>query len=220
MFNLIGLLGYVSNDFTEWRERGKKALDSIGEDASEAILQARAASQEAQDILSHIRQVAAENGVTQMSTYFATEASEHQASAKNWLAASCVVSSILIAYAIVTFFIFNWFGSMSPAESAQIVTSKLLVFGVLLFGLLQCVKSYNAHRHNSVTNKHRQNALLTFRSLVDAGNSPELRDAVLQHAAAAIYAPNDSGYLRTEERGYGPQALISLLPKSGGSSQT
>lgn len=57
---------------------------------------------------------------------------------------------------------------------------------------------------------------MTYKTLAEAGNAPELRDAVLQHAAAAIYAPNDSGYLKSEERGYGAQSLLALLPRLPG----
>ena len=45
-------------------------------------------------------------------------------------------------------------------------------------------------------NKHRQNALQTFRTLVEAGTSNHAQDIVLTQAAQCIFSPQDSGYVK------------------------
>ncbi len=218
LFPLISYLVSRTVDFNSLEARGRAAIQAISDDKERVLKSINETSEQAARILQEVREAAAEQGVTQMAKYFGDEAGEHKKIAVRWLIASTIAALVVGGYAVATLFLFHWFPSTNSFESAQIITSKLLVFGVLVYGLFQCVRSYSAHRHNHVTNKHRQNALMTYKTLAEAGNSPELRDAVLQHAAAAIYAPNDSGYLKGEERGYGAQSLLALLPRNPGST--
>ncbi len=216
LFPLISYLVSRTIDFGSLEMRARAAVQAINDDKEEVMASINETAEQARSLLREVREAAAEQGVTQMAKYFGEEAAAHSAASRNWLIASGVVGVVVCAYAIATLFLYSWLPAENAFESAQIITSKLLVFGTLVYTLFQCVRSYSAHRHNQVTNKHRQNALMTYTTLAEAGNSPELRDAVLQHAAAAIYAPNDSGYLRNEERGYGAQSLLALLPKQPG----
>ena len=218
LFPLVSYLVSRTVDFNSLEARGRAAIQTISDDKERVLKSINETSEQAAKILQEVRDAAAEQGVTQMAKYFADEASGHAKAAWNWLVASIVAAVVVSAYAVATLFLFQWLPAKTPFESAQIITSKFLIFGVLVYGLFQCIRSYSAHRHNQVTNKHRQNALMTYKTLAEAGNSPELRDAVLQHAAAAIYAPNDSGYLKGEERGYGAQSLLALLPRNSGST--
>lgn len=122
-----------------------------------------------------------------------------------WLRALISLGLVLLGYTLWT--LFNSQSDLFKAESGygsvQIAVSKFLVFSVLAYGVLACAKNYQSHRHNSVVNKHRQNALMTFRTFTESGGTLDARDTILNHAAAAIYAPVDSGYVRNEERGYG-----------------
>lgn len=201
-------------DFASLESRGRAALQAINDDKDHVLKSINETAEQAARILQEVRDAAAEQGVTQTAKYFADEAIKHDNAAFNWLIASSVAGVVVAGYAILTLYLSSFFVAETSFQSAQFIASKLLVFGVLAYGLFQCVRSYSAHRHNHVTNKHRQNALMTYKTLAEAGSSPELRDAVLQHAAAAIYAPNDSGYLKGEERGYGAQSLLALLPRN------
>ncbi len=214
LFPMISYAVARKVDFNALAAEGRAAVQEIRDETSKIVEDLKETSHNAATILEEVREAAAEQGVTQMAKYFGDEAEEHGRNAGKWLVAAIVAAIIVGVYAFATLFLYRWFVAENAFQSAQIVTSKLLVFGVLIYGLFQCVRSYSAHRHNQVTNKHRQNALMTYKTLAEAGNSPELRDAVLQHAAAAIYAPNDTGYLKGEERGYGAQSLLALLPRS------
>lgn len=214
LFPLISYLVSRTVDFNSLEARGRAAIQTINDDKEKVLKSINETSEQAAKILQEVREAAAEQGVTQAAKYFGDEADKHEIAAGKWLIASTIAAIIVAGFAFSTLFLHKWLAAASSLDSAQIITSKLLVFGVLVYGLFQCVRSYSAHRHNQVTNKHRQNALMTYKTLAEAGNSPELRDAVLQHAAAAIYAPNDTGYLKGEERGYGAQSLLALLPRN------
>lgn len=216
LFPLISYSVARTVDFASLESRGRAAVQAISDEKASILKAVSETAEEAARILAEVREAAAEQGVTQTAQYFKLEAETHATASKRWLTASVVSAIVVVAYAVSTLFWSHYFSPGNALMGAQLIASKLLIFGVLVYVLVQCVRSYSAHRHNYVTNKHRQNALMTYKTLAEAGNTPELRDAVLQHAAAAIYAPNDSGYLKGEERGYGAQGLLALVPRMTG----
>lgn len=216
LFPLISYAVARTVDFNRLSEEGRAAVQSIRDETAKLTTEIHGTSENAKLVLDEVREAAAEHGVTQEAKYFSDEASAHQVAATKWLWASSIAGAVVVAYAVATLFFpqIDWFRASTTAEAIQLTASKILIFLVLSYLLFQCVRNYSAHQHNAVANKHRQNALMTYRTLAEAGGSPEARDTVLQHAAAAIYAPNDSGYLKTEERGYGGNPIVGFSPKS------
>lgn len=217
--NLFPLISYAvarTVDFNRLSEEGRAAVQSIRDETAKLTQDIMQTSDNAKSVLNEVREAAAEQGVTQQAKYFGDEATTHDTAAKKWLVASSVAGIVVVAYALGTLVFpqIEWLKASSTAEAIQLTVSKVLVFLVLSYILFQCVRNYSAHKHNAVSNKHRQNALMTYRTLAEAGGSAEARDTVLQHAAAANYAPNDSGYLRSEERGYGGNPVVGFSPKS------
>ncbi len=97
--------------------------------------------------------------------------------------------------------------------------SKVLIFGVIAYMLVLCARNFLSHKHNGIVNRHRQNALLTFKSLTDAASGEDRRDIVLTHAAACIFSPQDTGYTRGPSgQDNSPAKLFEVLPKLSGSS--
>jgi hypothetical protein len=80
--------------------------------------------------------------------------------------------------------------------------------------LLLSARNFLSHKHNEIVNRHRQNALLTFKALVDAAGQKEAQDVVLSYAAACIFAPQETGYTKTT--GTMPEVptnIIQSVPK-------
>lgn len=133
--------------------------------------------------------------------YFADTGKKHATASYAWLAAVVVEVLLLAAYAV-------WGDELFPVnfrEKTDIeltyavwrtVAARVLVFTVLAYALFFSARNYAAERHNAVVNRHRQNALSTYRALVEANSTPENRDIVLAHAARCIFAPQESGYAR------------------------
>lgn len=217
LFPLISYAVARTVDFNRLTEEGRTAVQGIKDETNKLINELEKTSESAQSVLQEVRDAAAEQGVTQQAKYFSDEASAHETMASNWLSKSYVMAFVVTGYAIASLFFPNigWLSAESVSEAIQLTVSKVLVFFVLAFLLIQCVKNYMAHRHNVVVNRHRQNALMTYTTLAEAGSTPEARDTVLQHAAAAVYAPNDSGYTKNEERGDGGNPLIGVMPRPG-----
>lgn len=206
-----------ATDFVAIGEKGRAAVQDVRDKTDGIQIEIASTLDEAKDLLEEVRNVAAENGVLKQAAFFRDEAASHVDSSRYWLSAAIVSGLVLVLYTSLTLLLSKnpIFTSETIYGSLQIAVSKVLLFSILTYAVIACVANYRSHRHNAVVNKHRQNALMTYRTLSEAGASPESRDTILNHAAAAIYAPVDSGYVKHEERGYGASLpAITLSPKS------
>ena len=206
-------------DFNSLTADARSAVQAIRDESTKIQDELVTISNESNKVLQQVKDAAAEQGVTQQAKYFKDEALIHAAESKKWLVASIGSVILLLIYAVATLFFpyLEMFAADSLANAVQLTASKILVFLVLTFSALQSVKAYSAHKHNEVTNRHRQNALMTYRTLAEAGGTAETKDVVLQFAASAIYSPNESGYLKNEDRGALPNPVLSLTPRNSGS---
>jgi hypothetical protein len=203
-------------DFNALAAEGRTAVQSIKDNTAKVVAELKETSESAAQVLKEVREAAAEQGVTQQAKYFADESTAHLGYSKKWLFASVCMAIIVLIYSVSTLFFTKipLLTAATPTEAVQITASKFLVFFVLVYALFQCVKNYSSNMHNSIVNKHRQNSLMTYKTLTEAGGSPEAREVVLQHAASAIYAPSDTGYVKNEERGSGDNALIGMFGRA------
>lgn len=91
-------------------------------------------------------------------------------------------------------------GDFKDAAIIQKIIARLAIISILYFGVIWFIKNYRAHRHLSVLNSHRQNALLTFQSFVEgAGGDEQTKKAVLLEATHCIFSPANTGYLGGED---------------------
>jgi len=99
-------------------------------------------------------------------------------------------------FAVLSLFLHKlpWIKPENGSEALQLITSKILIFAVLAFLLVMAAKNYATHKYNSVVNRHRQNALLTYRALVEAAAGQGTEDIVLAHAASCIFSPQETGF--------------------------
>jgi len=220
MYPFISFAVARTVDFSSLEIDGRAAVQAVRDETEKVLNELSTTSKDASQLLAEVRDAAAEQGVTQEAKYFSGEATDHIKSADKWLKASVIMALVVTSYATLSLFFPHLpvFAANTTSEAIQLATSKVLIFFVLAFLLFQCVKNYSAHRHNVVTNKHRQNALMTYTTLAQAGGSREARDVILQHAAAAVYAPNDTGYLKREDRGYGTIPAFGLSSRNAAGS--
>lgn len=103
----------------------------------------------------------------------------------------------------------------SSSEMFQLISSKLLIFAVLGYLLLMASRNYTTHKHNAVVNRHRQNALLRYKSLVEAAGGTATQDIVLAHAASRIFSPQETCFSYGKgESASGSKSVLELLTKS------
>lgn len=183
-------------DFQRLEREGRAAIQSINDRTDETLKELAEAKTQADEALAAARRAAAEQGVSQQAIYFRDEAAAHDKAASEWQRTTIWSAIAVGIYAAASVFIhkWSWLAPSTALDSAQLVTSKILVFLVLSYMLILAAKNFLSHKHNAIVNKHRQNALMTFNALVAAANDSAAKDVILTHAAACIFSPQDTGY--------------------------
>lgn len=217
LFNIISYSMARTVDFNQLSSQGRATVQEIRDKTDLLLEELEKQRVEARTILDDVRKAAEEQGVSQQAFYFAEEAKAHKSESDKWRNWTIAMSAVVGLYGVFTLFIHK-IPLLTPASTAEVVqltASKLLIFFVLTYVLFLCGRKFMSNRHNEIVNKHRQNALMTYKAMVDAGRTPEARDVVLTHAAASIYQLHDTGYVRSAD-GDGPSsnAVVGLLPRA------
>ena len=165
---------------------------------AKTLEQLREASEDAQRIVTGMRDASGQVGLSRESTHFKNAADQYEKNAGNWLIATVVLAStfVVAAVAAVLAFRLELIAPQNSYENVQLVAAKVLIFAGLSFMILLCARSYSANRHNAVVNRHRQDALLTYQALVEAAKDTTNRDVILQQAATCIFGPQATGFTK------------------------
>ncbi|WP_345845790.1 hypothetical protein [Shewanella algae] len=205
-----------SADFQRLDADARSTFQQIKDEAGAIQTQLKSQKESAEGILKDIRETAAEQGVTQQAIYFQTESAGHDTDAGKWETRTIWIAAALGIFAIASIFLHKWawLAPTNTFETVQLVTSKLLIFGVLTYLLILSAKNYLNHKHNSIVNKHRQNALMTYKAMVDATDDPGSREAILIQAAGCIFNPQATGYTAgSETPAVSGKSMVEILSK-------
>ena len=206
-----------SVDFQRMENDARAMIQSVKDKTEEITQELKNNQIQSGQILNDMRKAAAEQGVSQQAIYFKEEAVEHEKLSNQWKGMTLKMAIGLGIYAIISLFVHKipWLSPHNTYESVQLVSSKILIFGVISYIMFLAAKNFLSHKHNAIVNKHRQNALMTFKVLIDAGISQESKDIVLTHASACIFSPQETGYIKVGGSiGSENKSIIELLPKA------
>lgn len=197
--------------------QARATIQTIKDESAKLTQQLIAAKDDADTALVAIRSVASEQGVSQQAAYFKKEAEDQEVLATTWLKYTYRFAGAVGAFAVFSLFLhkLEWIKPVDTAEVVQLVSSKILIFAVLAYLLLMAARNYATHKHNAVVNRHRQNALLTYRALVEATAGQGTEDFVLAHAASCIFSPQETGFTQGKgEQSSGSKSILELMTKS------
>lgn len=196
--------------------QARATIQSIKDQSEKLTTQLHTAKNDADSALAEIRAVAAEQGVSQQAIHFKQEAEEQEVLAATWLKYTYWFAAAVGCFAVLSMFLhkIEWIRPESPAEMFQLISSKVLIFAVLGYLLLMASRNYATHKHNVVVNRHRQNALLTYRSLVEASGEAGTENIVLAHAASCIFSPQETGFSNSKGESAGSKSVLELLTKT------
>ena len=192
-------------DFGRLEKEAGEAIGKINENTSDIVERIKNAEGTVAGILESVRAAAGELGVSQQAVHFDASVKTHDIEAKTWHERMLQTGAVLGVYAVSTLFFHkvSWFQTADPVHLA---ISKILIFAVISTYLFICIRNYTSHKHNSIVDKHRQNALLTYKALVDAAGETPNSEVILVHAAACIFGPQGTGF--TNDRGAGGQSSV------------
>lgn len=204
-----------SLDPTATQQEMRALVQGFHDERKSALDEIELLKREAEEVLTSVRDAAAEQGVSQQAHYFSGMAAEHSTDAEKWLGYSLIMGAVALGFAVLTSFTYR-IPVLAPkdgVEAAQLITSKFVILGILAYGLFTCVRNFLSHKHNSVVNRHRQNALLTYTAFVNAAPTSASREIVLTHAAASVFAPQETGYIKQDEPS-GGRSIMEMITKS------
>jgi hypothetical protein len=103
------------------------------------------------------------------------------------------------------------------ASLLQQTVARILIVTMLYSAVVWCARNYFASKHNVTVNRHRRNAMNTFRAFVEGTKDPATQDFILRQAAACAFSPQQSGYLKDESLPTpGPASQLVEMIKPGG----
>lgn len=190
----------------------RAVVEEAKERSKEAARVERETGETVARMLSDVRGLAAEAGVSQEATHFGDQAGTHATAARTWQGYTNLMAGALVLFALITLWLGYSFEPKNAYQAVQVGLSKVLIFSTLAYLLFLCGRTLMAHRHNEIVNRHRQNALLTFNALTEAAGSEQTKDVVLTHASACIYAPQDSGFNKGGTSS-SPTSLVEIIPR-------
>ena len=177
---------------------------------------------DAEKALQAVKDQAAEAGVSTNAQIFLTDSGSHGKAAKKWLKATIWTAIITLLVTIVFVLISFKYKPDNVAASIQYVVSKLILISTLFFGIFWCAKNYKSSKHNETLNKHRANALMTFRAFVEGSGDQQVKEAILLQAAQAAFVNRPTGYESQEKESQTINPVVEILgktiAKSAGSS--
>ena len=221
-FNAINsVVSYAQSsaiNIDELNERTQISLKNLESETQNQYAELKRYNDEAQKLLTEIRKVSAEKGVSQQADFFKNRADEHEEQADKWKEKVYIFAAILAAYSILSLFLHQWFKPANTYETVQLAVSKVLIFAVISYLLYLSARNFIGHTHNTIINRHRQTALMTYKAIV--GATEENKEIVLTHASACIFSPQPTGY-SSEHGPDSPSAksVIELLAKPLSSNQ-
>jgi hypothetical protein len=200
-----------SADFQRLDREARATLQAIRDKADGITNDLNDAKEESKSILKDIRKVAAEHGVTQQAFYFKETSDAHEVESKTWRKATIIIAVGLFVYAGFTLFLhkWEWLKPTTTYETVQMAISKILIFTVISYMLYLSARNFLTHKHNAIINKHRQNALMTYQTIVEAAADVQNKDLILNHAAACIFSPQCTGY--SVDGGTSPPGVSSVV---------
>lgn len=205
-------------DFQRLDREARATLQSVEDRADKFSGHMQKHEEDAKRILEEIRNVAAQEGVIQQASHFRTESEGHETKAEEWRKKTVRLAWLLGGFAVASIFVHKIPGiePESVYDTIQLAISKVLVFFVITYMLILSARNFMSHKHNTVVNKHRQNALMTHRALVEGTNDSGARDAVMVHAASCIFSPQPTGYSHHSSEGdsAGPRSVVELASRS------
>jgi len=213
---LISYAASKAADFQRLETEARAMIQSVQDQGEKIAEKLQEKQEEAEKILTDIRKAAAEQGVSQQAVYFQQAEKEHEKQAKTWLIATIWLAAAMTLYAVASLFIHKipLLRSDTVYGSIQLGVSKTLVFAVISYMLYLCARNFLANKHNSIVNKHRQNALMTYKAILNAAKDIEQKEIILTHAASCIFGPQNTGYSRSDgDRSPSAKSVVGLLTK-------
>ncbi len=199
-------------DQTSFSEEQKEIISKLESEIESTLKEIGTLKDRAISALHSAESAAELHGLTSQSIFFSEVADREEKKAKKWLAATLIIGAIAFAISILGVFSqkidFLMYNSNEPI--VIYLSSKALLFALVIFFLYTSARNFNAHKHNATINRHREAAIKSFQAVAEGAIDGD-RSIILTQAAAGIFHPQDTGYLRGSKESGAGASVIEVL---------
>src|SRR6218665_412743 len=209
-----------SADFQRLNADARAMFQPTSEQADEFTKKMNTHEGDAKRALEGIRSSAGEEGVTHQAKHFEVEAGKHETKATKWLVLTALAAALLLVF-IGGSVLLRKTPCLIPTttyDAVQLSISKVLIFSVTAYMFFFSERNFLSHKHNAIVNRHRHNALVIHRVLIEAVGEQGNREAIMVQAMSYILAPQTTGYTGRSagNEGISLRSVAKLLSKSSG----
>lgn len=201
--NLLPYIAYFIASNSGGAERSEQLnleVKAFQFSAAEARKSLEQQLEDSRQVVEAIRSQSAETGIATEANNFSEAAKKHGEKARAWvfLTAFALLTSIILT-------IISLLWSYKNLESANnfvivnFITTKFIILGICFYAINLSGRNFMSHKHNEEVNRHRMKALQTYKSFVEGVSDSNVKDAILSHAANAVFAPQDTGFIKGQE---------------------
>ena len=203
-------------DVDEMRREAREVSDEMKARIESHESEIKKRTQEAERLVSLLKDRAAEEGVAEHARLFETAASEFSDEKKKWLKWSkwtAIAGGLLAVGNVIAVFATSWNPAFAVEveEAIQIAVAKLVLFGLVYGVLVWLVRMYRAAAHNEVVNRHRFRAMRSFEKFVAATKDDQTKQAVLLRATESIFVHQSSGLSAEPGRDMGGSQWLEII---------
>lgn len=218
LLSVYSFLALQTEGFHTGVEQADKLINELRKRVDSELEEFKQKKGELDSITQIARDTAAQAGVAHHAAVFKEVAEDHTKASKRWLIAAATLIAITISVALTILYFFPTFGDLKEAAIIQRIITKLIILSSLYYAALWAAKNYRTHRHLSVLNLHRHNALRTFEAFVKAASKDDqTKNAVLLETTRSIFAPANTGYIGGDEESTNNR-IIEIFKSVGDSS--
>lgn len=214
---VMALLELAGSPYGQMVRRVEQKLSSVTKASADFEKIVEDAKKDIAAAVSAQKVATSKTGVEVHAAQFEREAAELGSAGRRWLWASAgfglasVVAAVALAIDVPQTAALGWL--------IQYSLTKLFVVGALAAGAVWCGSIYRAIRHQVTVNRHRMNALRTFKAFAEAAEATDVRQAILLETTRAIFSATPSGYLHATETNLdGASRAVDAIAKIGKSS--
>lgn len=190
----IPFLAYQKGDVQKNIEELSKAVKSAESILTTSKGKTEESKKEIEGIITAAREASASVGVAVFTSDFDGQADKLELVAKDWLKYTVGIAFITVILAFIFLFV-PISATSTKAQILQYMTSKLVLFIVLITALVWTGRIYKALKHQVTVNRFKANSLKTFQAFIKAAEDESTRSAVLLETTASIFSNSSSGYL-------------------------
>ncbi len=193
-------LNNTDQSFKKIYQEAKNTNEEVAKILNEAKTQGEETKNKINEIIEEARKFSTKDVVVKYSEIFGEQAQYHQEKTTFWwkCLAGSIVGEIVLAVILIVIY-YHYFNNVGTTLSVSVAITKLFILSAGFLFIAQCVKNLNAHNHLAVINKHRANALASFKAFINSTDDPQIKDALIIQVAQSIFDPSISGYLSKEE---------------------